>query len=185
MKTRNGFVSNSSSSSYIVTIKNCSWEDFIYEMKREVDVWWMSEVIQTVDKKKGHLEDSQKRRLSNDGLSKNPEANKALDSYQDRYEKELAEQIAEGEVLIKKYNDTKTVIKNSEELFKIDEDAIKFLFNVNGIKYSVNEKDVVLESFTSMHNSFVEGVTPLLQEIILYYCFEGSKQINYERDCDN
>ena len=158
MKTRNGFVSNSSSSSYIVEIGNTTWTEFVDNVNeaiyldREVDSW--------LEKSKALLaiiEDSTERRL--------------VGTYKDKLEAEIydAEKLKEGDI----DSIVKFLFRVHQISYHISEDT------------SYKNASVNLEYTSSMHNSYVSDMQDILKEIVLYFSFETDKPIKLKRIGDD
>ena len=153
MKTRNGFVSNSSSSSYIVTIRNVDFFDFCYRFSSEYK--WSDF-------------------FSVDFLER--EINERIDRINDTKDESTSETFKMfPKMWLKDLNDQK------EKLSKIDKDNFieiaRFVFDYNNITCIEDSDDLVLHQSTSMHNDFNSGMCELMKEIVLYLMFETDYKI--------
>jgi hypothetical protein len=160
MKTRNGFVSNSSSASYIVKIKDINFEEFCERIMREYQ-WYELNMKQTLGKIKKRIYQ----------LHESSKASKVRDKQEEPTDQWYARYMKELEALF-------------EEGSKIDEDniidVVKFILEYNDIKLSLVTNGIELDYFTSMHNCYNEGVSDLLKEIVLFFSFETDYEIKFE-----
>jgi hypothetical protein len=158
MKTRQGFVSNSSSASYIVKIQGISFEDFCGTLHGEYGCFEFSleslksEINKRLVKAKEYLEDADEP---------------MKDFYVRQVESFEAYQKAAAEV-------------DPDDSVEI----VKLILDYNGIRFSEYEKVIGLKDFTSMHNNYNEGVSELLQEILMFFMFETDYQITCDVDKD-
>lgn len=164
MKIRKGFISNSSSSSYIVSIR-VSPEDFYQALWEEYAWNWFS--------KKKNQEELEKRikRMQKDfeevDFSTESGRNWLLESSTLWFER---------------------LIQDKEKLDSLNEkdakELIKFVLEDNHIVISEDEDEIDLEYTTSMHNDFNEGITKLLKEIILYFLLDTKYKVKGRRISD-
>ena len=155
MKIRNGFVSNSSSSSYIVKIKNLDFEELANCMASEYsydDFFSLEQVKEKLDETIKSLSDGEHSEWYKHHLEQLNELKVELDAInpEDSFEKILR-------VMLKYYQ--------------------------IGVKETNNA--VELSCFTSMHNSFNEGMSDVLKEIMLYFLFDRDYEVKCHRDSDN
>ena len=162
MKIRNGFVSNSSSSSYIVKIRDTYWDEF----------------CDIVESNKGS--DSSEELIS--------EIDKCLKEEQKSAQEDSVSTISSGILEFWKQARTERIkelnrIKGMLSAEKVSNSTlIKAALDLHGIKYIETNKDVVeLVCSTSMHNSFNEGMPELLKEIVLLFMFDTKKKVECER----
>jgi len=162
MKKRKGFVSNSSSASYIVEIRDIKESTFFGLLQTAGYAWdelslngikhFISERIKEY---KQHIEE-------------NKGSNKDMLGFYERHLKSLE--------------------TSQKEVMAVDEDdieeSIKYILKFNGIMYKWTDGDIELGDFTSMHNSYRDGVSPLLQEILLYFMFETDYKIKCRAEHD-
>lgn len=170
MKIRLGFVSNSSSASYTISIginKNDFYRGLLSD-KSAYTFFSVSSFINELEEcikviKEGIKEDKLNIKLGKDrGLM-----NFCLDSNQN-YLKTLKATL----VRVKK-------IKNPER----DKRIIKEILAYHHIRLNDSlEGSVVLQYHTTMHNSYVEALPDDLKEIILYFMFEHSAKMKMNVD---
>ena len=153
MKIRQGFVSNSSSASYIVKIQNIEEQEFFDRVACMYCKGFTFEKEHLLELIEKFVVEAQFFCKSADSVML------------DYWEKELKEYL-----LLKK------------QLTKINsnEDLVKFGFNLRGIHYEYKNSNIELDSWTSMHNSFTDGLDNILQEIILEFIFNGKYNITCE-----
>jgi len=159
MKIRNGFVSNSSSSSYIVQIKNTSWEEFCNIMTSSKGFYWAEELRVEIDeeikKQKKYMSDAK--------------GNKMFKGMKRLYKERL--------VKLQKLKKNINVPKPNSSIL------VKTALDFNDVKYyDYQNERIELNYFTSMHNSFNEGMADVLKEIILVFMFDTNKKIKCERE---
>lgn len=159
MKTRKGFVSNSSSASYYVTIKDT--RRAVFDELREDCYWpWLDN-----ERLRSHIRDyidARKRTLSR------------LEQGQEVFLIQTEEEVKKGIELAEKELeavDGAATIKASDEQIKI---ALKY----NHIKLEEQGEQTLLTGDTIMHNNYVEGMTDMLKDIVLHYIFERPHKIN-------
>ena len=159
MKIRNGFVSNSSSSSYIVRVKDTTWDEFCNLVVADKGFYYREELVHEIDEEIVRFETSIKEAKE--------DKNKILSTMIPMYKDKLVE--------LKKLKKSMPKDNDIEALVTI---ALKF----NGIKYDVDKdvKEVELRSFTSMHNSF-DDMPMLMREIVLALMFDTGKKLKCER----
>jgi len=181
MKIRNGFVSNSSSSSYIVNVEGASMDDFCRNLYSEYR-WYIFNIesfLKTVKRQKTKTENYIK-----DILEKGDEPDNSFSSMNEHFCKMYQTRLEE-------LTKIETEIEKNSEDGKLNydadpEDVIKMVLNYYGVKLTNTLNDgVQLEYFTSMHNSFTEGVSEILQEVILYCMFDTKYNVKCRRDSDN
>lgn len=166
MKVRKGFVSNSSSSSYIVKI-NSDYNDFIDKLVEEYGWDFINKkyIRRKIQKEIERLEE-----ILNEIENDNNE-NKVICDFQKRMNDNVQ----------KTYDKEKN---NLKELQKINnkKDLIEFIFEWHYIKVETSDHEVVLNHFTSMHNSFLEGMNDLLKEIVLFFLFDTDYIVKCNRE---
>jgi hypothetical protein len=172
MKARNGFVSNSSSSSYIVTI-HTTFDDFAERLIAEYkwDYFCLSNIVAKID---SQIREAEKSRC-------------ALKNSFEEPKESISEERAMGlnqwyEKQIKNLNDYK------EEVAKLNEDDYKSIilcvFKRHDIIVGYFDSGVELSYFTPMHNDFLDGMDELLNEIIMYFMFDTDYKVECEREED-
>lgn len=168
MKIRNGFVSNSSSSSYIVKIRDTSKEEFAEAMR---DVWpyffyenLMSRLDKDIDffskaieEEKSHSTDKSLRRLLQD-----------------------INQVRLNELLNLKGRLTEI----REDGLKNFDKLVFLVLEYNNLQCEIKDGYISLRSFTSMHNSFNDGMNEVLREIVLTLMFDTKKKLECYREGD-
>lgn len=158
MKIRNGFVSNSSSASYIVRIKDINFSDFSKLISEEFTTFY--------------------------GMLSNEELIKRLNS-NIKCRKTMMEFTG-----IDKENFEKTISILEETKQKIEkgelsiEELVKEALNINGIKIEEENGDLILNDFTAMHNSYVEGMNDDLKEIVLFMIFDTKYKVECKIEKD-
>jgi hypothetical protein len=159
MKTRQGFVSNSSSASYIVEIRNIEEQDFFGLLYTEYS--WNEFNIHSI---KGQIAERIK------------ECNQEIKTEESPLTSFYCSQIKKLEELQKEVLE----INDEEDCSR----AIKFILKYKDIQYKEVDGDIYLEYFTSMHNSFDEGIGELLKEIIFFFIFETDYKVKCKVDKD-
>ena len=166
MKIRSGFVSNSSSASYIIKIHNTSFEEFSENLMNEYG-WYTfnpeylkKEILADIDRQ---LEYVDKQAVFYNNINK---TNPLSDYWTERIDK------------------CKEFLKELENPLN-NKELIKLGLEYNGIKLAIAEDInlIQMHDFTVMHNSFDEGMTPLVKEITFYFMSLGKKvELDCERD---
>ena len=169
MKTRNGFVSNSSSASYIVRIHSTSVQDFCNAMAQEFqyDYFDPEKLIE-------RFNDRCKDILKSETLGKHS----SLSEY---YRTEL-DQLT---ILIERLEELKEDSSYGGYHYKQpDAELITDIFNkVYRIQTQYYNGDIILTGNSSMHNSIAD-VPEILKTICMYYLFEVKKVLECEIDHD-
>ena len=157
MKLREGFVSNSSSASYIVRIKNISLQEFCDRLAPE---YYQDElnIKITCGIIKRRIKDINRLRKKAKGKDL------GLDKMYERH-KEVLEKLEKRGL---KILDVEDFVKE-----------VEFIFEYEDINVCENNGDVVLDYFTSIHNDYNDGMGDLLKEITLFFMFET----HYEVEC--
>jgi hypothetical protein len=150
VKIRNGFVSNSSSSSYIVNIK--VEPKVFYNLLQAEYGWHMFGKAEAMKDLKKEIKEHEKYSRS---------------ILQDERGEELAERL-------KKLQNTDSNNRN----------IIKIILENHNILIKENADEVELESSTSMHNDFNEGVDDVLKEIILFFLMDTEYKVVAHREAD-
>ena len=163
MKTRNGFVSNSSSASYIVRIHDTNIQDFCDAIAQEFqyDYFDPQALIE-------RFEDRRKSVLENDFLGKSR-----------RIE---AEQLT---TLIARLNSLKEdTVYGGFQYNQPDAELITDLLNqYYRIQTKYYNGDIILTGGSTMHNSICD-VPDLLKSICMYYLFEVKKELECKVEHD-
>lgn len=167
MKIRVGFVSNSSSASYIITLRGTRKD--IEEVINEACATssWDNNIESVVENNITRLENS-------------------LRDLESGRESFLSESIDDIKANLELHKSYKTFLNgngniNRQELFT------RMVLSIFGIcRTNLDNGDVQLNYFTAMHNSYTEGMPRVLKEIVLYALFELSKvKINCVIERDN
>ena len=156
MKIRNGFVSNSSSASYIIKIEGMKLIDLLGIL--------------------GYGEEFCKETMLNDISKKIFDLNKDIDSFKNKKHNSLVKNlnISFLEGLENELKEIQSIDKND------DLSILKKYLKMNGIKHEETDKELILEYFTPMHNSFVEGICDQLKELIFKVIFSTGHKIKCE-----
>lgn len=163
MKIRSGFVSNSSSASYIVTLK--------YEEDMALSI--IREAMVLTDNIKQYYEDLITR------YKNNVDASLDGDSFFAGMNRRCKDLIKELESKVEFIN--RHPHPNAEEQKQITIDYITSL----GIVYKYEGEELELSYFTSMHNDYLSGMPSLLAEIILVVLFNDKSKIKVKIDEDS
>ena len=167
MKIRTGFVSNSSSSSYIVKI-HVPYNEFVDFLgaRHKWDYFCLENIKNKIDFQIKELEESHK---------------KSLEEYKDR-----------SEWLFKCYDDRLKYLNDfKKETSELTEDnfdkIVELVLKYNDITEDTIETDsgeniVILSYFTSMHNDFNDGMNDLLKEIVLGFLFDTNYKVECQRE---
>jgi hypothetical protein len=166
MKIRSGFVSNSSSSSFVVQI--CvPTSVFVDNLLNDDDFCLRDKFNKAVFKEylKERLQELERSIEEDKRLKKHPLFKHLADSCKGEV-KEI------GEVL--KVFDSLT-----------DLQLLVMVLKYNGIKMRKHNKEYVeLYHWTSMHNYFIESLPDLLKEIMFYYTFNKNVKILAKQESD-
>jgi hypothetical protein len=165
MKIRNGFVSNSSSASFIVTI----FDTTIDEVCSNISEHFMYNHFS-----KTALIEKIKNQINN--YNKNHEL---LNDY-NNYWIEKVRNYEEILNIIKQdinKNNTSTFESLNENL------ALRVLKEFYGVIVLQDENKVILSTFTSMYNDITE-IPEILKDIVVYYNFVNNKKITCEIEND-
>lgn len=163
MKIRFGFVSNSSSASYIVDIKNIALSQFANEVYCEYGSSMMrtiNEIIKNNDMLKSHYE---KQRDNFTGIY-NAEEQDHVNEEQDH--------INEHILNLEKENEELKALLSSDNVVQKVVDFL--LITCSGIKVESFDDGVRLVEYTSIHNDYMSSMSHWLREIILYFLFLGN-----------
>jgi hypothetical protein len=153
MKIRTGFVSNSSSSSYIIKVY-ANFDDIL----RNLSFWFIDKNAIIIETKK------EIKRLKNLLKTKH---NKFYDIFKRENKKEL-----------KELNERLKFLESNTDNI----DFLKNYFSWNGIWFEDKNKYVKICYDTTMHNDFVSGMSDLYKEIVLSLTFDSKYKIEYERN---
>jgi hypothetical protein len=169
MKTRHGFVSNSSSSSYIVQIA-ISYEKFIEHLRSEYKWEWFhkSSIRGAIRKRLKKI----KRMLEDDkgDLRLEPD-----NEFHKRSVEQLEKHVVELEGLIDQVN----AIDDWKEL-------IEFVLDYWEIKAEQMPMThgTILRYYTSMHNDYNDGMIPIMRELVLHFMFDTHYKVTCVREKD-
>jgi len=161
MKIRTGFVSNSSSSSYIVEIKGISEQDFLNKLFAEYS-WKHFD--------KGEIEKDLLERIKNSKATKRDSEKDKISvgkkAFSDLYDNWLKD--SENDLI--RFKEVET-----------NEELVKFVIEHNGITIKIGEDKIELNAWTSMHNDFHDGMPQLLGEIVLFFIFDTTHKVKCRR----
>lgn len=162
MKIRNGFVSNSSSSSYIIKIYDTGFDEFASRLNELRYEFFNKGII---------MKEIEER------LAVNTKSINEMDGEGVSWRKDFA-----NEAIIEF-----TGLKQELEGIEADDqiNMLKFALKYHGIKVSEGQHRIELCEFTSMHNSFCEGMSDILKEIVLSFIFDSTKRVECDRESDN
>ena len=161
MKVRSSFVSNSSSSSYIVTIKNTSQKELLDNIMDSM--WsWPEDTIGYIEDRIDSLKEVAKV-IEGKCVDKNV-VEKSFVSFDNE---------------VKKLHDLLDQVKNGEP-----EELFNAMFDCYDVKVEDQCGDLVLSQYTVMHNDFNEGMEDFLKEIVLILLFDSDKEVICNRSED-
>jgi len=151
MKIRQGFVSNSSSASYIVDIQNIEEKEFFDVVQGMYCGGYVFDSEYIVE---------QLQQIIEEAKSEIREKNTPMTVYYiDK---------------VKRFR----ALKKEALRISSNKNMIKFGLKINGITYNYKDSVITLSSWTSMHNSFNDGPSDVLKEIILTFLFNGRYKMN-------
>jgi len=156
MKIRIGFVSNSSSASYIVKIKGVNLETIVNKFDGYSIYSFITEL-------KERIVEFGKYRLEN--VATCPEVRKFREE-QDKRDKELLLKLDKA-------------LESDSQL-----DKMKVAMDAHGVSYVEDGGDLTLNYFTSMHNDYNDGMCGLLKEILMTVMFETDFKVECEIEND-
>ena len=157
MKIRQGFVSNSSSASYIVKIDNISFYDFCDKIQAEYGFHDYFSIAQM----NGRIDHLLERYSDLDD-------NNPIDTFSKSFKKELEDQ------------KTKLSKIDEDNFYEI----AKFALDFHQIDVKDGSGHIELSYFTSMHNDFDSGMSNIMKEIVLYFIFETKCKVICEVEHD-
>lgn len=171
MKIRAGFVSNSSSASYTITVKE-NIDSFINTLM--VECWYPYFTLDNV--RSGLVEwlETLDRRIDIANRGSDWASHDSIDTLKAKKNK------IEDEI---KYIDNISNGPSNHRLSKTEKfniAMIRFMRSSIKVRFNPEGDDVVLTVTTVMHNNYVEGMPDILKEIILYYSFEEPEKITLE-----
>lgn len=167
MKERAGFVSNSSSASYYVTLKG-SREEILSEIEQNCS--WP------------HISVDQIRRKLRDRLKGLKIRLDDIETKKERFLIEDAipifkERISNSEAMLKELEDISRSMRERPVIRNFQLELTEMALDLNHIGYTAFENEIHLQSRTVMHNSYCEGMPDMLKDIVLYYSFENPERI--------
>lgn len=164
MKIRLGFVSNSSSASYYVTLREtpqdalltitaqCSWPYF----QEGIVLSKLDEWIKSYENRLEYIDKTRETFLIGSKES--------------------------IELTLKVLQDKRKRIKYIFEQRRKDwtilpQELLDYILELNYITVEYKDDRVLLSATTAMHNNYIEGMPDLLKDIVLYYSFEEPERI--------
>jgi len=157
MKIRYGFVSNSSSASYIVVINDLKMKDFLHIASEA-----FSMELHGIER---YL--LEKIRDTEESLQKQDEKN---DYFYNSIKSSLLK--------LKKYLE---LVKKTKSV----QSKIKIYLDMNRFHYTKKNKDLILTSSTTIHNDYNSGINDKFKELLLYLMFETDYKITCTIENDN
>ena len=160
MKIRNGFISNSSSASYLVKIK-ASMEDFtskILEQYSWNDYFYKERFEESVREDIEELKENLKQKCT-----------ETQGFFYDR-KKDLKKSLKNKEVLLRKLKKLKDI------------EFVKVVLEYFGIKVSSSSTEIFLNQETVMHNDFNTGMCDLFRELVLFFMFDTKYKVECKRE---
>lgn len=172
MKIRQGFVSNSSSASYYVTLKGDS-KELLELIGNECDWPFLNieYIVDTINERIKSIKDSLQY------IEVNTES--WLVQSKDSLEQDLAELEAKKKTMLEIQK-----IRSKKETWNVRQsEIINMGLDMEGIKVtSSSTNHIELQANTMMHNNYVEGMPELLKEIVLYFSFNIPDAIHLRVD---
>lgn len=159
MKIRDGFVSNSSSASYIVKIHGVTFAELSNKLKPEYS-WYIFDKETFVN-------------LLN-------KTYKSFNKLIDASEKQQSPMLSYYITHCSKIKEHLTLLEKDISF----EEYLRIFFTFHQLNIIETEDYVELNNFTSMHNSFNEGMSEILKEIILFLMSEGYN-VTLDKEDDN
>lgn len=173
MKIRLGFVSNSSSASYQVLIKNTSLDeifevvdaDFQADLDPEEEIKILDEAIEAAERRMSSTLGEIKAKLKGKAKTSQDIMNRA------------AWRIYGYEYNLQK----KDKVQNATTLEKREKLKV-LLFELKGVNVIEKGSDIELHCQTSMHNNYDEGMPHIVQEIMLDMIMRSGKTVQGTTD---
>ena len=163
MKIRSGFVSNSSSGSYMATIRDISLKLFIDMMLGEYSFSFFN--------KEDVLNELKSRLSADEHQLYELQGNEKTDPLFEVCKLGLEKSVLDGKAAIEKI---KTIS---------DREMVECVLALKEIHVTEDKQDdsVTLTCHTSMHNNFTEGMHDLMKEIVLYFMFDTKHKVICKR----
>jgi len=184
MKTRLGFVSNSSSASYYVRLKGsrtealqtitseCSWPYF----QKDAIVATIDEKIKSLKSRLDYFD-----RVSETFLMGTKDDTEKRIQELENIKLKVKAIFEERGKRWKKMN----LDKIEKSMNDLADELLDIVFKLNFIKIDKEtEEEFAFSSTTIMHNNYVEGMPDLLKDIVLYYTFEEPSKISLRVEHD-
>jgi len=182
MKIRNGFVSNSSSASYIIKIYDTTLEDFCNKFANEYSFSFfnLEEFEKSINERL--MEERARLDAEYEELSK-VNSSISIENADDKwFISHLKKNITYFTDTLEKIKELKDKPEQISDTKRIDyREIMDFILEHNRIgvwereSVETNKKYVEVADTTTMHNSFVEGMNDITKEMIFYFMSNGKK----------
>lgn len=172
MKIRLGFVSNSSSASYYVTVRS-SWSDFVSKVLNKC--WYPFFETESLMERVNNLIQNREWSITSAEQGEEHWLRPTLAAA-----KEELEQLKQDRKFLED-NQADIWDKTPEERDRL----VRLAFKAYGINWEYEEGTVKMDYTTVMHNNFTESMPEALIEIILYYKFEEREAMSLRVDHDD
>jgi hypothetical protein len=158
MKIRYGFVANSSSATYIITVDLT--KDKLYKLIYGSESSYEFEKIHLLGKIEENIV------LENKYIQDYEKEIKELDDNANSFRKDCLE-------TTRKNLENSIAFKEKVEKAVYD-DIIDLVLEYNNTRIYEKSGKTILEQFTSMHNSYNEGMNDIMKELLFILCFDSN-----------